>query len=92
MGFGWLATYAFMNNWVGPAGRIFLGMIAGVIFLIIGTIIVRKRQNQGEVFLALGSATVLVTTYAARVFYHFFDPFSSLGIMFLSIVLLLLLL
>ncbi|MDD4358630.1 MAG: DUF2339 domain-containing protein, partial [Candidatus Pacebacteria bacterium] len=86
IGFGWLATYAFMNNWIGPAGRIFLGMIAGVTFLIIGTMVIRKHQNQGEVFLALGSATVMITTYAARVFYDFFDPFSSLSIMFLSIV------
>ncbi|HOI59799.1 MAG TPA: DUF2339 domain-containing protein [Candidatus Pacearchaeota archaeon] len=86
MGFGWLATYAFMNNWVGPAGRILLGITAGVVFLIIGTMVIRKRQNQGEVFLALGSGIVLITTYAARVFYDFFDPFSSLGIMFLSIV------
>lgn len=86
IGLGWFTTYAFMNNWVGSAGRIFLGMSAGAVFLIIGIMIINRRQNQGEVFLALGSATVLLTTFAARMFYDFFDPFSSLVIMFMSIV------
>src|SRR3989344_8664376 len=26
--FGWLTTYAFLNNWIGPMGRIALGIIA----------------------------------------------------------------
>ncbi|MFW5853608.1 MAG: hypothetical protein ACOCU8_03230 [Patescibacteria group bacterium] len=35
-GFGWLTTYAFLNNWIGPAGRIALGFGAGFLFLLIG--------------------------------------------------------
>ena len=29
IGFGWFATYAFLNNWIGPAGRISLGLGLG---------------------------------------------------------------
>ena len=36
IGFGWFATYAFLNNWVGPYGRIGLGIFAGVAILILG--------------------------------------------------------
>jgi uncharacterized membrane protein len=86
IGFGWLATYAFMNNWIGDTGRILLGIGAGLISLVIGSLRINKNQNQGEVFLALGSGIILLTTFAARVFYGFFDPLSSLVLMFMSIV------
>ncbi|MFA5012965.1 MAG: DUF2339 domain-containing protein [Candidatus Paceibacterota bacterium] len=87
IGFGWLTTYAFMNNWIGPVGRVSLGLIAGVVFLAIGAWRIQKYRVQGEVFLVLGSATVFVTTFAARMYYNFFDPpISALAIMFLSVV------
>jgi uncharacterized membrane protein len=85
MGLGWLTVYAFANNWIGDAGRISLGIILGAIFLVIGTIRIKDYQNQGEVFLLLGSTTILLTTFAARVVYGFFDPLSSLALMFLSV-------
>lgn len=33
IGFGWLTTYAFLSNWIGPMGRIALGIVAPVLFL-----------------------------------------------------------
>lgn len=36
IGFGWLTTYAFLNNWIGPMGRIALGIIAGSLFILLG--------------------------------------------------------
>ena len=35
-GFGWFVTYAFLNNWIGPVGRITLGIVAGVGILLLG--------------------------------------------------------
>ena len=29
VGFGWFVSYAFANNWVGPFGRISIGIVAG---------------------------------------------------------------
>ncbi|MEK7286597.1 MAG: DUF2339 domain-containing protein [Nitrospirota bacterium] len=84
IGFGWLTTYAFLNNWIGPMGRIALGIVAGVLFMILGWWRIEKYIHQGGVFLVLGSTTILLTLFAAREVYHFFTPRSALVIMFLS--------
>ena len=84
IGFGWFATYAIVHDWIGPAGQIALGIIAGALIMILGWWRIQKYTHQGGVFLVLGSTTVLLTVFAAREFYDFFDPFSALFIMFLS--------
>jgi uncharacterized membrane protein len=84
LGFSWLTTYAFMNNWIGPVGRIVLGIVAGCAFMGFGFYRMRQYVKQGGIFLVLGSATVILTIFAARVTYDFFTPFSALGIMFLA--------
>ncbi|MDO8742604.1 MAG: DUF2339 domain-containing protein [bacterium] len=84
LGFGWLTTYAFMNDWIGPMGRIMFGIIAGVLIMVVGWWRMQKYVHQGSVFLVLGSTTVLLTIFAAREIYHFFTPSAALAIMFLS--------
>ena len=84
IGFGWLTTYAFLNNWIGPMGRIALGIVAGVAFILLGWWRIKKYVHQGGVFLVLGSTTVLLTIFAAREIYDFFTPLSALIVMFLS--------
>lgn len=86
IGFGWLTTYAFMNNWIGPMGRIALGITAGAIILVIGWWRIFKYIHQGGIFLVLGSTVILMTTFAAREMYGFFTPTSALAIMFLSVL------
>ena len=84
IGFGWLASYAFLNNWIGPAGRIALGIIAGALFIVLGWWRIRAYIHQGGIFLVLGSTIVLLTVFAAREIYDFFTPLSALIVMFLS--------
>ncbi len=84
VGFGWLTTYAFLNNWIGPMGRIVLGIVAGTLFLILGSWRIQKYVQQGGVFLVLGSTVILLTVFAARAVYGFFTPISALALMFLS--------
>lgn len=84
IGFGWLTTYAFLNNWIGPEGRIALGIIAGALFLILGWWRIKKFVHQGGIFLVLGSTIILLTVFAAREIYQFFTPLSALAVMFLS--------
>lgn len=83
-GFAWLTTYAFLNNWIGPMGRITLGLVAGAGILILGWWRLPKYRHQGGIFLVLGSTTILVTVFAARTYYDFFTPLSALIVMFLS--------
>ncbi len=84
IGFGWLASYAFLNNWIGPMGRIALGVIAGALFLVLGWWRIKTFLHQGGIFLVLGSTTILLTLFAAREIYDFFTPLSTLIVMFLS--------
>lgn len=84
IGFGWLTTYAFLNNWIGPMGRIALGIIAGAFFIMLGYWRIKNYITQGGIFLVLGSTTILLTIFAARTVYDFFTPLSALVVMFLS--------
>lgn len=84
IGFGWLTTYAFLNNWIGPMGRIALGVATGALFIVLGWWRIKKYIHQGGIFLVLGSTTILLTIFAAREVYGFFTPFSALAVMFLS--------
>ena len=86
IGFGWLTTYAFLHNWIGPVGRITLGICAGAVLLILGFWRIKKYVSQGGVFLVIGSTIILLTVFAGRVVYDFFTPISALLIMFLSTV------
>jgi uncharacterized membrane protein len=67
-------------------GRIALGLIFGAAIMSFGWVRMGKFIAQGSIFLALGTAVVLLTTFAARVEYDFFTPASSLLIMFLAVL------
>jgi uncharacterized membrane protein len=84
IGFGWFTTYAFLNNWIGPMGRIAFGLIIGSLFILFGWWRIRTYINQGGFFIVLGSTAILITMFAARQLYNFFDPLSAIIIMFLS--------
>lgn len=86
IGFGWFVSYAFLHDWIGPAGRIALGLIAGAIILVLGWWRIKKYLHQGGVFLVLGSTIILLTTFAEQRLYDFFSQELALGIMFLSVV------
>ena len=81
---GWFVSYAFMNEWIGPAGRIALGLILGTSFLVLGYWRMAVSNHQGGIFTVLGSTIILLTVYAGRELYDFFTPITALGIMFLS--------
>ncbi|MDD5751648.1 MAG: DUF2339 domain-containing protein [Candidatus Peribacteraceae bacterium] len=84
IGFGWLTTFAFLNNWIGPFGRIALGIVAGALILVLGFWRIQKYLHQGGIFLVLGSTVILLTIFAARMVYGFFTPLTALTVMFLS--------
>ena len=80
---GWFVSYAFMEGWVGPLGRIMFGLLFGAVILCFGWFRIQTYRDQGAIFLVLGSTIVLLTTYAARSIYDFFTPTSALALMFL---------
>lgn len=84
--FGWFVNYAFANNWIGPMGRITLGLVAGVCIMGLGVWRIQVQKHQGGIFTVLGSTVVLLTVFAAREVYDFFTPGIALAIMFMSVV------
>jgi uncharacterized membrane protein len=82
---GWFVSYAFMNDLIGEAGRIALGLVVGTCFLVLGYWRMHSAVHQGAIFSVLGSSIVLLTVYAGRELYDFFTPVSALGIMLLSV-------
>lgn len=84
IGLGWFVTYAFMNNWIGPRGRIGFGLTLGALVLLFGWWRIKKYLYQGGIFLVLGSTIILITIFAAQQAYQMFTPAIALVIMFLS--------
>ena len=84
---GWFVTYAFANDWIGPVGRITLGIFAGSGMLGFGYYFMSKKRVPGEVFVVTGMVMIILTTFAGKMFYEFFTPVAALGIMALVIAL-----
>lgn len=77
IGFGWFVSYAFANGWVGPLGRISLGILAGVAIMSFGFWRMMKYTAQGAIFMALGAGMAILTIFAGRSIYGFFTPASA---------------
>lgn len=84
LGFGWFVSYAFLNNWIGPVGRITLGFISGLLVTLFGTYRLSKSDVQGGLFIVLGTALVTITSLAAQYYYNFFPPIVVLFIILLA--------
>jgi uncharacterized membrane protein len=85
IGVGWFVSYAFLNDWIGPVGRITIGLIAGVGVLVFASYWVKRSLAQGGALLVLGAMTILMTIFAAREVYEFFTPLTALIVMFLTV-------
>ncbi|OIP77011.1 MAG: hypothetical protein AUK16_02655 [Parcubacteria group bacterium CG2_30_44_11] len=81
---GWFVSYAFANNWIGPMGRIMLGLMFGALGLVVGVWRIRTHAHQGSIFTVLGATTILLTIFAARELYDFFTPITALVMIFAS--------
>ncbi len=86
MGIGWFVGYAFIHDWIGPVGRVLLGLCTGAGILALGIWRIKTHEHQGAIFTVLGSTVVLLTVSAARFTYDMFTPLSALGLMFVSIL------
>ena len=85
IGFGWFVSYAFANNWIGPVGRITIGIVAGILLMTFGFRWMMKYVSQGAIFMALGAGMVILTIFAGRSIYGFFTPLSAVAFDFVII-------
>ena len=87
LGFVWLVTYAFLNNWIGETGRIVFGLVAGSCILALGDWWIGRSRQQGVILVAVGASIMMVTIWAAQSFYDMFPPVVALGLGALVMVL-----
>ncbi len=86
LSFSWFVTYAFAGNWIGPMGRISIGMLAGVGVLFFGDFLMQKKRVAGEVLVVTGMAILILSIFSGNFFYDFFG-FAGLGMMSLVVAL-----
>jgi uncharacterized membrane protein len=79
--FGWFVSYAFAQGWIGPVGRISLGLTVGAGVMAFGMYYSSKSKNKGVVTKVLGSTIILATLMAGQHIYNFFEPFTTLIVM-----------
>ncbi|MBU3668771.1 MAG: DUF2339 domain-containing protein [Candidatus Taylorbacteria bacterium] len=62
--------YAFDNNWVGPVGKVMVGMMIGVLGIILGSTLRKKYENYSDVLMGGGLGVLYLSSYSAFFFYH----------------------
>lgn len=87
LAFGWLVSYAFANDWIGPVGRILLGLLSGLGIVGLGIWRIQRYLHQGSIFIGLGAGVMLVSLFAARAVYEMFTAPVTLVMMFLTVLL-----
>ncbi len=83
LGVAFFLKYAFDNNWIGPTGRIFVGVLIGAILISIGQYFRKKYDVFSEVMFGGGIAILYLSFYAAHSFYNLIDPLNTGILMFL---------
>ena len=83
LGASYLLKYAFDNEWITPAMRVFLGVLGGAVLVAAGDRVARRDVPLfGHGLVGAGLAIVYVSLYAALHLYDLLDPATtSLGMM-----------
>jgi len=83
-GVGYFLKYSFEQGWVGPAGRVAMAYVWGVVFLAAGDWFRRKDLEKfGLPLIGGGIAVLYFSTFAAFQIYHLFGQMPSFSIMVL---------
>ncbi|MCL4441874.1 MAG: DUF2339 domain-containing protein [Firmicutes bacterium] len=81
-GMGYFLKYSFDNHWIGETGRIIIGLLAGIAFLVAGDITMGRGYRYFSQGLSGGGIAILyLTTFAAANFYHIFSPAAAFGLL-----------
>lgn len=84
LGLAWFVNYAIAEGWIGPMGRITLGLVVGASVLVLGRYRMNAYLSQGSILMFTGALGIVLTVWAGRELYDFFTPASALVIMFLT--------
>ncbi len=87
VGMAFFLKYAFDNNWIGPAGRVMVGVFLGIGLLVLGQYMRRKYLTYAELLMGGGVAVLYLSFFAAYSFYNLTDMFLTGVLMFLVTIL-----
>jgi uncharacterized membrane protein len=72
--------YAFDNNWIGPIGRITIGLLAGTALIVYSQALFKKTYVYfAEGVAGLGAGVLFLSFYAAWSFYHLIPNLAAFG-------------
>jgi len=77
LGVAFFLKYAFDNNWIGPAGRILIGVLIGLILISIGQHLRKKYEVFSEVMFGGGIFILYLSFYVAHSYYHLIDSLNT---------------
>lgn len=87
IGVGFFIKYAFDNAWIGPAGRVMLGILIGAAGIALGQWLRKKYLGYSDLLMGGGLAILYLAIYASYGFYHLVDPMLAfLGMIVVTLV------
>ncbi|MDO8430671.1 MAG: DUF2339 domain-containing protein, partial [Candidatus Taylorbacteria bacterium] len=83
IGVAFFLKYAFDNNWIGPAGRVMIGIIFGLGFIGFGQYIRSKYLQYSDLLMGGGIAILYLSVFAAHSFYSLINSGTTGILMFI---------
>ncbi len=66
LGMAWFVNYAFVHEWIGPMGRISLGLIFGAFVLGLGRYRIASYVSQGGILMFVGALIMIFTVWVGH--------------------------
>lgn len=82
IGAAFFLKYAFDNNWIGPAGRVMIGIVSGLGFITLGQYLRKKYLQYSDLLMGGGIAILYLSVFAAHSFYNLIDTGTTGILMF----------
>ena len=82
IGISFFLKYAFDNDWVGPAGRVMVGIIAGLVLLGVGQSLRKKYVSYSDFLMGGGLVVLYLSVFSANTFFHLISPITAGVFMF----------
>jgi uncharacterized membrane protein len=84
IGVGFFLKYAFDNGWIGPSGRVAIGLLSGIALVYGGDVLFRREQRYyAQALAGLGAAILYLSLWAAGSYFHLLPLAVTFGAMVL---------
>ncbi|MDQ5893281.1 MAG: hypothetical protein QG640_293 [Patescibacteria group bacterium] len=87
IGVAFFLKYAFDNNWVGPEGRVAIGILIGIAVMGMGQYLRKKYLQYSDLLMGGGLAILYVSVFSSYALYHLVDPmFAFMGMIVVTAI------